>query len=318
MSIRSNQSFEGMLPIEKARLIMADFAAPGGALPPSHAKQFITESVKSAKVLRMANVFPIPNPEHDIPRISYRGRRVLQAGSEGQALSDAQRQVPDPDGERFSAKLIRGEVPVSEEVYEDTIEREGFKDTLLKYTGEAVGRDLDDLIINGDTASADSFFAKLDGMLKLATANVVSNSGAAIDPDFLTTLEKLVPDDFMNSPEGYAFLTAKDAVTTYRNVIGERGTAAGDRYLLERPDPMFHGMPVVAIPNFPTNLGGGNNETNILLVEWANLAVAFYRGVKMRLWEDPRSGTVYVLIKIRVDFKYQVKDAVAKGTGVLV
>ena len=45
---------------------------------------------------------------------------------------------------------------------------------------EAVARDMEEVAINGDTASADPFLATMDGVLKQATSHVVDAAAASL------------------------------------------------------------------------------------------------------------------------------------------
>ena len=47
------------------------------------------------------------------------------------------------------------------------IERGELRQTILEMIAEAAGRDMEEVIINGDTASGDPFLATLDGLLSV-------------------------------------------------------------------------------------------------------------------------------------------------------
>src|SRR3546814_20966954 len=62
-------------------------------------------------------------------------------------------------------------VPISDEVFEDQVERAVFADTLTAQIAEASGRDIEDLFVNGDTAAADAYLPLQQGWFELGRAS---------------------------------------------------------------------------------------------------------------------------------------------------
>ena len=77
---------------------------------------------------------------------------------------------PDLSDVELDAKLFKAEVRLSDEVLEDSIERGELRQTIMEMLADAIARDMEDVAINGDTASVDPFLATMDGILKQGRA----------------------------------------------------------------------------------------------------------------------------------------------------
>ncbi|MCA2981504.1 MAG: phage major capsid protein, partial [Myxococcaceae bacterium] len=151
MSYTSNRTL-----LEKADLALADLTAGGGVLLPAQAQKFMRLLIKQSVLMQMATVVPMASPKHQIAKIKF-GSRILRRGSEATALPVADRSRPDMSYLELDAQLVKAEVHLSDEVLEDNIERGELRQTILEMIAEAAGRDMEEVIINGDTASADPF-----------------------------------------------------------------------------------------------------------------------------------------------------------------
>jgi HK97 family phage major capsid protein len=191
MTYTSNRSL-----LEKADLAIADLTAGGGILLPAQAQKFMRLLIKQSVVMKMATVIPMPSPKYQISKIKF-GSRILRAGKEATALSDADRAKPDVSFLELDAQLFKAEVHLSDEVLEDNIERGELRQTILEMIAEAAGRDMEEVIIAGDTASPDSFLAVLDGILKQAKSHVVDAAGAVVKKDFFRDMLKSLPSEYL-------------------------------------------------------------------------------------------------------------------------
>ena len=173
MSYTSNRTL-----LEKADLALADLTAGGGILLPAQAQKFMRLLIKQSVLMQLATVVPMASPKHQLSKIKF-GSRILRPGQEATALAAADRARPDLSFLELDARLFKAEVHLSDEVLEDNIERGELRQTILEMIAEAAGRDMEEVIINGDTASADPFLATMDGLLKQTTSHVVDAAGVA-------------------------------------------------------------------------------------------------------------------------------------------
>ncbi len=306
MSYTSNRTL-----LEKADLALADLTAGGGVLLPAQAQKFMRLLIKQSVLMQMATVVPMASPKHQIAKIKF-GSRILRRGSEATALPVADRSRPDMSYLELDAQLVKAEVHLSDEVLEDNIERGELRQTILEMIAEAAGRDMEEVIINGDTASADPFLATLDGLLKQATSHIVDAGGVALSKNFLRDLLKSLPNEYLRDKKQMAFLTSVDAELDYRNSLADRATVGGDRFIEEDTPALYSGVPVKPVPLFPENLGQGANRTVALLCNPKNVHVGIWRQIRLESFRDVSAGVLRVVATMRFDAKFAEEAGVAK------
>jgi len=301
--------------LQKADLALADLTAGGGLLKPAQAQKFMRLLIKDSPLMRLATVVPMASPKQQLSKIKF-GSRVLRPGQEATALALADRARPDLSQVELDAKLFKAEVRLSDEVLEDSIERGELRQTIMEMMAEAISRDMEEVLINGDTLSADPFLAVMDGVLKQATSNVVDAAGNPISKDLLRDLLKTVPSEHLRDKRAMRFMTSVDADLDYRNTLAERATTVGDR-LLEGDSPvLYSGVPIQSIPLFPEDLGVGNDQTNILLCNPKNIHVGIWRNIRVESARDISEGTLKIVATIRFDVKFAEEPGVAKAINV--
>lgn len=301
--------------LQKADLALADLTAGGGILKPAQAQKFMRLLIKDSPLMRLATVVPMQSPKQQLSKIKF-GSRVLRPGAEATALPLADRARPDLSQVELDAKLFKAEVRLSDEVLEDSIERGELRQTIMEMMAEAISRDMEEVLINGDTLSADPFLAVMDGVLKQATSNVVDAGGAAISKNLLRDMLKTIPSEHLRDKKAMRFMTSVDADLDYRNTLAERATAVGDR-LLEGDTPvLYSGVPLQPIPLFPENLGAGSDQTVILLCNPKNIHVGIWRNIRVESARDISEGTLKIVATLRFDVKFAEEPGVAKAINV--
>ena len=301
--------------LQKADLALADLTAGGGILKPAQAQKFMRLLIKDSPLMRLATVVPMQSPKQQLSKIKF-GSRVLRPGAEATALPLADRARPDLSQVELDAKLFKAEVRLSDEVLEDSIERGELRQTIMEMMAEAISRDMEEVLINGDTLSADPFLAVMDGALKQATSNVVDAGGAAISKNLLRDMLKTIPSEHLRDKKAMRFMTSVDADLDYRNTLAERATSVGDR-LLEGDTPvLYSGVPLQPIPLFPENLGAGSDQTVILLCNPKNIHVGIWRNIRVESARDISEGTLKIVATLRFDVKFAEEPGVAKAINV--
>src|SRR5512138_389471 len=153
--------------LEKADLALADLTSGGGLLQPAQAQKFIRILIDESVILKQGTVVPMKSPKQLIEKVRF-GGRILRAGSEAAALPAGDRTKPDLSHVELDAQLFKAEVRLNNEVLEDSIERGQLRQTIMQLMAEAIARDVDEVVIQGERGSADPFLAKLDGILTQA------------------------------------------------------------------------------------------------------------------------------------------------------
>jgi len=310
MSYTSNRTL-----LEKADLAIADLTAGGGILLPAQAKKFMRLLIKQSALMQMATVVPMPAPKYQVSKIRF-GSRILRPGQEGVALTQAERSKPDLSFLELDAQLFKAEVQLSDEVLEDNIERGELRQTILEMIAEAAGRDMEELVINGDTTSADPFLAVLDGVLRQSVSHVVDVAGGQLTKNILRDLLKSLPNEYLRDKKAMSFLTSVDADLEYRNTLAERATVGGDKFLEDDTPVLYSGVPVKPIPLFPDNLGPANNQTVTLLCNPKNIHVGIWRQIRIESFRDVSAGVLRIVATLRFDVKYADELATAKAVNI--
>jgi len=303
--------------IEKADLAVADLTSGGGLLQPAQAAKFMRLLVKQSTVMNMATVVPMRSPKQLIEKIRF-GSRVLRAGTEAVALPVGDRVKPDLTKTELDAKLFKAEARISYEALEDSIERGALKNTIMQLLGEAIARDMDEVIINGDTGSADPFLAQLDGLLKQTTSNVVDGGTVPLNKGVLRDMLKAMPSEWLRNKKIMRYITSVDALIDYRDTLAGRATGAGDKFLETDAPVLYSGVPLVDAPLFPENLGIGTNETNVLLSDPKNIQVGIWRKIRIETQQDAPAGVLIIVATLRFDVKWAEETAAAKAIKVTV
>ncbi len=298
--------------LAKADLALSDLAT-AGVLQPAQAARFIRIAISESAVMDRATVRPMRSPKELLEKIRF-GSRILRAGSEATALPGADRAKPDLSKVELDAKLFKAEIDLSDEVLEDSIERGALRNTVMQLMAERTSLDMDEVLVNGDTASADPFLAQFDGIRKQATSNVVSAGGQNLNKSVLRDAIKAMPKEFLRRKRDLVFFTGTDAEIDYRDSLADRIGTFADNNLQNEIETRYMSVPVVDVPVFPEDLGGGSNETEIILTNPRNITVGMWRRIKMETDKLVREGVLLIVASLRFDVKFQEETSVVKVT----
>ena len=316
-------STNGFLPnltfIQKADLALADLTSGGGILQPETAQKFMRILIDESVVIKLATVVPMKSFKMEVPKIRFLSR-ILRAGQEGVALAAGDRAKPNLTNVELDAALFKAEVRLPNEVLEDNIERDQLKQTIMQLMGEAISRDMDEVIVQGDPTSSDPFLANLPagGMLYQSTSHIVDAQTSTLTKNVLKSQLKSMPTPFLRNSTLLKFLTHNYAEIDYRDTIASRQTPGGDAYLLESGEASYSGIPVAKVPLFPTDLGGGTNCTDCVLTDPKNVTVGIWREIRMETDKDISAGVVIVVATLRFDMRYAEETAVVTAINVKV
>lgn len=307
--------------IAKAELVVADLTAGSGMLPVEQFRQFIVIAIKKAVLMKRVRVQEMQNPTMELPKIQAQGQ-VLHGSSSGIALTEAQRSKPVLLPKvLLTSKLLRGAVPVPDEVLEDNVEREALNNKIRDLTATAVSGDFENLLISGDTTSSNDLLNVTDGILKLVSTNVVQAGGAFLSKSVLRDTTLLLPDEFRDDESQMVFLTSHRAAIWYRDAVGNRVGDLGDDALTRGDtDPQrryanYNGSAVLPIPRMPSNLGAAQNESPLIYTNPENFIFGVQRAVRIEFQRDPASGSNIFHVTCRVDVavEHEQKTVYTKG-----
>lgn len=300
--------------VQKADFLLANLA-PGGILTSAQADRFIRLAIDQAVVMPRMTRVDMRSPKELREKIRY-GSRALRKGTEAVALPTADRATPDTSKVELDAQLVKAETRISFEALEDSIERGNFENTVRETMAERIALDLEDLAFNGDTTSADSLLKTLDGFIKQTTTNLVAGGSASLARPVLKDTLKTMPSEFRRDKRALAYITADESAIDYQESLGDRATPLGDGQVVALENMGFQGSPVIGVPVFPTNLGGGTDETVMLLADPANMLIGFWRQIRVDTDRDVSAGVFIIVVSARVDFKFAEEAAVVKTTAI--
>jgi hypothetical protein len=307
---------EHLTPVRKAEWSLDYLMTNSGYLLPAQAKKFIRLLIKKSVAMGSMNVYGMASPKQKLNKIRF-GGRVLKPGQPGQALPSGDRSRPDLSETELDSVMFKCEVVIEDEVFEDNIEQQALRNTIMQMLGQAIARDMEWIIINGDTASADATLAKLDGILKQAVSHTVDAGAGAITKDLLVKTRKALPHEYKVDPRQMRFWTSVNVEEDFSATVADRATPLGDKYFDEWPGPRQKLTPVMGIPEWPEDYGGANTSA-ILFLDPKNVHVGIHSKIRLRVTEDVQAGTVIVVGKIRFDVKYENEDAVVKAYNVAI
>ena len=316
--IDNEKLFNELTAIEKADLAVSDLTGSGGALQPAQQREFMRILINESVMMKQVYVREMASRTELFEKAVF-GSRVLKAGAEATALSSGDRSAPTLSKVTLTPSLFKAEVRLNDEVLEDQIERERFANTVLEMLAERIGLDIDELIVNGDTASGDTFLASFDGMLKATTSNTVAGGTVNLNKAHFRDLLKVMPSQFLRNRPKLRFYSSVDAEIDYRDTIMNRQTPMGDgEYMGKDGQVGYAGIPLFPVPVFPENQGSGTNETSMLLLDPKNWCVGVWRDIKVKADYDVPSGVHIFVASLRIGAKYFHEPAAAKLTGIKV
>jgi HK97 family phage major capsid protein len=304
--------------LQKADMVLADLQTNGGYLQPLHAQRFLRAAVDEAVIMREATVIPMRAPKQIIDRIRF-GQRVLHPGYEARALPEADRSKPTMSQLELDAKLYKGEVRLTNEVLEDSLERNQLRQTIMELMAERIALDMDELLIRGDTTSSDAYLATSNGLLKSITSNVYDHTDNFTNRTLWKNMLKLMPSPFLRNKKKLRFLTSIDSEIDYRDALADRATAnIGDRFVEYDAPAMYSGVPVSSIATFPENIGTGSHCTSPVLIDLKNLMVGIWRDIRVETDKLISEGVLLIVVSLRFGAALGEETAAVKANNVRV
>lgn len=303
--------------IAKADAALSDLTSGGATLVPAQAQKFLRLLIDEAVLIKLATVVPMKSPKQDLEKIKM-GSRVLRRGNENQALSSGDRSKPTFTNVELDAKLFKAEIHLNNEVLEDSIERAELRNTIMQIMAERIALDMDEICVNGDTASSDVFLASFDGLLKQITTNTYNHADNPTNRTLFKYMLKTMPSAYVRNKKALAFLTSVDSEIDYRDSLADRATSVGDKFVENDAPAMYSGVPVISVPMFPENVGTGTHCTSPVLMDPKNLNVGIWRDIKVETDKDISAGVLKIVATLRFDAKLAEETASVKATNVKV
>jgi len=303
--------------ISKA-LTSSDLSA-GGYLNPEQSTKFIRGILDQPTLLNSCRQVIINGENKKIEKIGF-GSRILRAATEGTALSSSDYAEPSFGKVELSTKECIAEVRISYDTLENNIEGANLKNTIMSMIQQRVALDLEELLLNGDTTSADAYLATLNGILKKANTHVVDAAGANIGLGVFTNMINSVPGKYIRNAAEWGIYVSRNTDLAWKNQIAARNTVAGDRFLLENANATALGFqlkPTAMMPEYSKTTGTGNEAvtttgyTKALFTNPKNIIAGFTRRIQLEQDKDISKREHIIVVTLKVDFALEEADAAA-------
>jgi HK97 family phage major capsid protein len=293
--------------------------ADGGLLNAGQADRFIDMALDQSVMLRDARVVRMRSAVMELDKIATSGR-VSQLRTEGVAPDSLSQ--PGFSKVTLTATDIITPFEITTEALEDSIERGRLEETVINVMAKQTATDLEELAIQGDTESVDSFLQGLDGWRKLAEdGHEVDFEGASLDKDGLASMYRALPNRYKRNHGELRFYFAPAAVQDWHDTFSDRATALGDAALTGATAPPYMGVPVTAVPNIPADLVGSGETppTNLsygFLTPRDNLVFGIHRDIRIDRDRDILRGVNIYTITTRIAIEFEEDDAVVVAVNV--
>jgi len=304
--------------LRKATLTTTDMTAQGTSLTLQQATSFLRLAITPQVMLPDVRTVTSSAAKWQEAHIAM-DSRIMRPGVQATRLSDADRVEPSTGQIEINTVLLRGEIPVSDEVMEDNIEQAGFGTTIMTMIADAAGRDFEELMISGSTSSSDSYLAQTDGWLARCQGTGANIYSAAPDgQDYQTIflhMLQMLPSKYKRDRANMRFYVPVRLDENYRAALAGRGSPLGDALLTGTQPLVFQDVPIVPVPLWPVS---NTNTSYILLTHRLNLYAGFHRTIRIETFRDPREGATSWVVTARIAPQVGYVPSTVTATGVAV
>ncbi|WP_342495704.1 phage major capsid protein [Bacillus sp. FSL K6-0994] len=295
--------------INKAEVTLATLKT-GGLMNPTQSSTFIRMVQNAPTLLQDARVIPMDSDAQKIEKIGF-GQRILRPGVEGKAVPASDRVAPTTSTVELNAKEVIAEVNITYDTLENNIEGDALQNTIMQMLAERAAVDIEELILNGDTSSSDTYLAQLDGIRKQATSHIVDVAGEPLTRQVFKQGYKAVPPKYLRVPQEFRFYSSPGQEVEWKDKVADRQTNLGDAAVQGGLSSAF-GVPVKGIANMQPYDADGTDVSDILLTHPKNIILGFSRNIRIEVDKDIRNRKFIIVLTAKLDSKFEEEDAVAK------
>lgn len=305
--------------IQRTDLAISQLTTNGGVLLPEQSNRFIRNLIDQPTILRDMRVQPMSGPEMIIPKVGF-GQRILRVapqgtspyaaddGSNSRHLAASKRVAPTTGKVTLKTKEVMAEIHIPYDVLEDNIEKEGFEQTVLDLASEQAALDLEELILLGDTASADEYLALTDGIFKRCNSHVVDGTDIPVDAELWNEMQIAMPTKYKRNRALNRLYVSHTTESNYRLKISKRQTGLGDSLTTGLgPLPVF-GTPMAPAVFVP--------DTKAILGNPKNFILGIQRNISLERDRDIRGRIIVLVMTARIDVQVEEKDAVVVANNI--
>ncbi len=186
----------------------------GGLLNTEQSNRFIDYMFDVTVLGKECRVERMRANERDFDKIGI-GQRIVRLATE--AVDTGQNAGVQFSKISLTTKKLRLDWELSTETLEDNIEGSNLEDHIARLMATQMGNDLEDLAINGDTASSDPLLKAFDGWYKigLAGGHIVDGGGTTLNRVHFNKALKAMPRNYMQQRNLLRFYTGSNSMQDY-------------------------------------------------------------------------------------------------------
>jgi hypothetical protein len=300
----------------------------GGLLNPEQSARFLDYMFDATVIGKVARTVRMKSDTAEIDRMSV-GEKLMKLASE--ADNTAVNAGVTFSKISLTTKKLRMDWELSTESLEDNIEGADLEDHIARLMATQAGNDIEDVLLNGNSASTDLLYKAFDGVVKKAKASgrVVDAAGAAVSREVFNKALKAMPRKYKQRRGDLRFLAGSNLIQDflYANSIGTNQTIPQDIASsvirggvapLGGPAgyvaPFAFGIPIVEVPLLnETQTGDYTTPTgshgDIHLSFPNNVVIGIKRDVTVYRFFQPRKDTVEYTMYTRVGVQIEQADA---------
>ena len=307
---------------------VASEAGNGGLLNPEQSARFLDYMFDATVIGKVARTVRMRADTTEIDRMSV-GERLMTLATEGD--NTGANAAVTFSKISLTTKKLRLDWELSTESLEDNIEGADLEDHIARMMATQAGNDIEDLVLNGDTASGTTFLTAFDGVVKKAktSGRVVDAAGAEVSRAVFNSALKAMPRKYKQRRNDLRFLAGSNLIQDflYKNSI-TAGTAnpediassviRGQQVALGGPAgfvaPFAFGIPIVEVPLLPetqtgTHSGASGSHGDIHLTFPNNVVIGIKRDVTVYRFFWPRKDSIEYTMYTRVGVQIEQADA---------
>ena len=299
----------------------------GGLLNPEQSARFLDYMFDATVIGKVARTVRMRADTTEIDRMSV-GERLMTLATEGD--NTGANAAVTFSKISLTTKKLRLDWELSTESLEDNIEGADLEDHIARMMATQAGNDIEDLVLNGDTASGTTFLTAFDGVVKKAktSGRVVDAAGAEVSRAVFNSALKAMPRKYKQRRNDLRFLAGSNLIQDflYKNSI-TAGTAnpediassviRGQQVALGGPAgfvaPFAFGIPIVEVPLLPeTQTGDYTSATgshgDIHLTFPNNVVIGIKRDVTVYRFFWPKKDSIEYTMFTRVGTQIEQAD----------
>ena len=308
---------------------VASEAGNGGLLNPEQSARFLDYMFDATVIGKVARTVRMKSDTAEIDRMSV-GEKLMKLATEGD--DTAANNAVTFSKISLTTKKLRMDWELSTESLEDNIEGADLEDHIARLMATQAGNDIEDVILNGDTAlTGDALYKSFDGVVKKAKASgrVVDAAGAVVSREVFNKALKAMPRKYKQRRGDLRFLAGSNLIQDflYANSIGTNQTIPQDIASsvirggvapLGGPAgyvaPFAFGIPIVEVPLLNETQTGTYSAPSgvhgdVHLTFPNNVVIGIKRDVTVYRFFWPRKDSIEYTMYTRVGVQIEQADA---------